>query len=726
MTENLNNDVHQHRPDFSSIDLGQVEHFLKALGKNGSTRYRAFSHKTTPIHKKKVRKLEKDQILQAQREGLGIYYVVNDGGDKKAEITSCIAYFAEFDGLSEDQQWGKVRAAGLPEPSFVIATGGGSLHFYWLLAEPETNTAQWQDDMKRLAAHLDSDPSINDPSRVMRLPGCLYMDGHGHPVAQVQIVHESAERFTREQIIGCLPEREPEPAKQQTAALSQIDVADRNAQRALDQLQIIPPRIPGSNTRDSYLKLFWGLVDILGAEQAVRAMEAHSPRWAEADDLRKIAVDANGSITAGTFFEIAKRDFNISSPGERRSVIAPQVEITKARSLDQLLGAANGNELRRPRADTLTKAVELVLPLRFNLLTQRIENDGEPIDGDFLGTLYLQLAELHQLDINKDRAADAALVVARRNSYHPVRDYLNSGLPQLHPLDWDEIAFKCFGVSDQWSQLLLKRQLIGLVARAINPGCKLDTSLVIQSPKQGIGKSTMWATLGGEWFSDSLGDLRNLKDDILQLHSAWIHEWGEIDVIVGKRESETLKKFLSACKDDVRKPYGRGVETLLRSCGIVGTTNRSDFLKDPTGNRRFPVISVDRVDTDWIADNRDAIWGSALADFKAGSPWHYDNTENAAITKEAQNYSAEDPLRDQIETWWEDSLDAGPIAMPVLIYHLNPDRQRDQEFSRQVSLRLTALGWTKSKKRERGYLPDGKQHDKATFWTAPVKIGTAK
>ena len=52
----------------------------------------------------------------------------------------------------------------------------------------------------------------------------------------------------------------------------------------------------------------------------------------------------------------------------------------------------------------------------------------------------------------------------------------------------------------------------------MKPDCKLDTALVVHSPKQGIGKSTMWAILGGQWFSDSLGDLHNLKDDVLSLH----------------------------------------------------------------------------------------------------------------------------------------------------------------------------------------------------------------
>ena len=389
-------------------------------------------------------------------------------------------------------------------------------------------------------------------------------------------------------------------------------------------------------------------------------------------------------------------------------------------TVDELLGPREKGKLRRPRADQLTKLIDLTLPLKFNQLTQRIENDGEPIDGDFLGTLYIQLAEQFSVEVNKVRAQDAAMLHSRRHAYHPVRDYLAGITTALEPEQWESIAQTVFGLDDPIASLHLRRQLIGLIARAMKPGCKLDTALVIHSPQQGIGKSTMWSILGGPWFSDSLGDLRNLKDDVLQLHSAWIHEWGEIDAVVGKRESETLKKFLSASKDDVRKPYGRGVETLVRSCGIVGTTNRSDFIKDPTGNRRFPVISVDRVDTDWVQQHRDEIWGSALAAFKAGTPWHYDNTENAAITKAAQSYAAEDPLRDQLETWIDDHPDITKAPVARIIFDINRDKLGDQEFSRQVSLRLTAFGWCKTKKRERGFFPDGTKHDKATMWTAPA------
>ena len=78
-------------------------------------------------------------------------------------------------------------------------------------------------------------------------------------------------------------------------------------------------------------------------------------------------------------------------------------------TVDELLGPREKGKLRRPRADQLTKLIDLTLPLKFNQLTQRIENDGEPIDGDFLGTLYIQLAEQFSVEVNKVRAQDAAM-----------------------------------------------------------------------------------------------------------------------------------------------------------------------------------------------------------------------------------------------------------------------------------------------------------------------------
>lgn len=671
-----------------------------------------------------------DQVLRQHRDA-ALGFVVNPGGTQAADITECVALFVEDDsGAAIADQLIAWRAAGLPEPSLSVFTGAKSVHHYWTLAE-RIAPAVFTTMQRRLiavmgAAHPGSefDRSLAKANQVMRVAGSIHpktgrpaeikrATGERHLLAELEAALTAAEeRF------GLLADPQPAPPPPGHSS--------DDSRRAVEMLRHIDPL--QFSSYDDWLKV--GLA-LFNTDQGLLSAWVDwcrpMPTFDEGECLVKwqsFAKPYSGPTRSIASLHQWAKAGGYQEPKQQRSAEPQRHQesappAAEARTIDELLGPVEDGKLRRPRTDLLPKVLALAVPLRFNQLTQRIENDGQPIDGDFLGTLYLQLAERFQIEVAKDRACDAAILQARRSAFHPVRDYLSSGLPTLDPMDWVQIAACCFSTPDPMAQIHLQRQLIGLVARAMNPGCKLDTALVIHSPQQGIGKSTVWSILGGPWFSDSLGDLKNLKDDVLQLHSAWIHEWGEIDAVVGKRESESLKKFLSASKDDVRRPYGRGVETLVRSCGIVGTTNRSDFIKDPTGNRRFPVIAVQQVNTDWIRANRDAIWGSALAAFNAGTPWHYDNAENAQITKEAQNFAAEDPLRDQIETWMDDNPEIRSVAMPVLVHHLNPEKLRDQEFSRQVSLRLTALGWSKSTKRERGYLPNGERHDKATVWTLP-------
>ncbi|QNI53609.1 AAA domain-containing protein [Synechococcus sp. BIOS-E4-1] len=296
-------------------DLNAAKTFLDLLGKNGDARFRAFPHKHTPPEIKRQLRARKingdrssDRVLKAQNDGLGIYLVINRGGDDKASITECIAYFAEFDGTAEADQLQRVNDSGLPEPSIINRTGGGSLHFYWLLDTPIANKALWQSDMKRLAGYLGSDKSVNDPSRVMRLPGSLYMGPDQQPIALVETIHVGDGRYTREDIINALP-ADPTPLLEQP---SPQPASDRTAERALDQLYRIPSRTPGSNTRNAYLRLLWGLAHILGPDRAGAAMAVHSPAWAAEEDLVEKAREANGAITDGTFFEVAKNDFNVT------------------------------------------------------------------------------------------------------------------------------------------------------------------------------------------------------------------------------------------------------------------------------------------------------------------------------------------------------------------------------------------------------------------------------
>ena len=94
---------------------------------------------------------------------------------------------------------------------------------------------------------------------------------------------------------------------------------------------------------------------------------------------------------------------------DRLAILQPKTEEANTSIIQR-------SQLVRPPKDKLLAAMQEVLPLQLNLLTQRIELQGQPIPGDFLGTLHLHLAEEFKLDIGRENAADAAIVVAQRNA----------------------------------------------------------------------------------------------------------------------------------------------------------------------------------------------------------------------------------------------------------------------------------------------------------------------
>jgi hypothetical protein len=102
--------------------------------------------------------------------------------------------------------------------------------------------------------------------------------------------------------------------------------------------------------------------------------------------------------------------------------------------------------------------------------------------------------------------------IARRDSHHPVREYLES-LPA-----WDGMSrigswlIDYCGVEssdsnpNQYAMAVGEKFLISAIARILEPGCKVDHVLVLEG-EQGIGKSTATRILAGEWFTDQLGEM---------------------------------------------------------------------------------------------------------------------------------------------------------------------------------------------------------------------------
>ena len=277
--------------------------------------------------------------------------------------------------------------------------------------------------------------------------------------------------------------------------------------------------------------------------------------------------------------------------------------------------------------------------LRFNELTQKVELDGEPIK---LNRAWLKSVKDFDIDISAEKAIAIVLDIAEERSYSPVRDYLSSVAAISNPIDLDNLAYRYFGTSDPLHAAMLKRTLIAAVARVFQPGCKVDTLTILQGA-QGTMKSTFWRTLTGDtWFTDNLNDA-NEKDEKLKLRRYWLLEFSEFETAYKRKEVEQLKAFLSSQVDSLRPPYGREVEDFPRTSIFVGTTNRQEFLHDPTGERRYWVIPVaQRIPIEQLREERDRIWAAAVQAYRQGERWWLTPEEDALLVEANQGWQASD------------------------------------------------------------------------------------
>jgi predicted P-loop ATPase len=260
-------------------------------------------------------------------------------------------------------------------------------------------------------------------------------------------------------------------------------------------------------------------------------------------------------------------------------------------------------------------------------------------DTDDAGVRQL-IEKKYEIDsITKIRdAVDLAMLEKRR---HPVRDYL-LGLQWDGQKRADMIFIDYLGAADNlYTREVTRKALLGAVARIMEPGCKHDHILVLVGP-QGCRKSTTLAKLGKKWFSDSLYTLTG-KDAYEQLQGYWIIEMGEM-AATRKAELEQIKQFISKQSDNFRAAYARRTQEYPRQCAFFGSTNDDEFLRDPTGGRRFWPVTVgdigrSRADgfTDEIVNQ---VWAEIVVRYKAGEQW-YLSEEAEAQAREVQSAHTE-------------------------------------------------------------------------------------
>lgn len=231
------------------IDRGQADQFLALLGKDpASARLRAFPHRLNP-DSATIRARTGPYDLAAasrwQQDGRGVYLVIGNGGDRDADITSCPAFFIEWDDRPLEWQLEGWREFGLGQPTVTVPTGGKSAHLYWVLTEP-IPPDQWIPIQAALIEVTGADPTNRNPSRVMRLPGAYHLGPDGQATGQTRIHASTGTRYPVEAVqawIVAAATAQQQSVHQQAASRPGIPLGDLAG--AIPQGEL-PPRPPGA------------------------------------------------------------------------------------------------------------------------------------------------------------------------------------------------------------------------------------------------------------------------------------------------------------------------------------------------------------------------------------------------------------------------------------------------------------------------------------------------
>lgn len=303
--------------------------------------------------------------------------------------------------------------------------------------------------------------------------------------------------------------------------------------------------------------------------------------------------------------------------------------------------------------------------LGYDEFSQEVCLDREPLPEERATEVTARLSYDYNLDATTGTVLECMRAAAKRRPFHPVREWLDG-------LRWDgvervrDLLLVGFGADaagdEELVRLLGERFMLSILARAYQPGAKVDTMLVLCG-KQGARKSTGLETLvGPQWFGATKLDLAN-KDSFMQMRGKLLYEIGEMEGIK-KADANVSKHWLSSRIDTYRAPYARRAEDHPRQTVVAGSTNEEEILLDPTGYRRYWPVRVVCVDLDWLRVNRDQLWAEACVLRAAGRPWWFD--ENTDESERLRRMSA--PYQ-QVHPWTE------------VIYAWLKDRKTDEPFS---------------------------------------------
>lgn len=343
----------------------------------------------------------------------------------------------------------------------------------------------------------------------------------------------------------------------------------------------------------------------------------------------------------------------------------------------------------------LTNHADWLGKIRYDEFEEKTKYNGANWEDHNTTDCKTWLSEFYVIEVSTSTIDSIVDAIARSNSYHPVREYLQS-------LTWDGrerlpnwLREICGADDSLYHSEIGRMWLVSAVARVMIPGCQADSALVLISQEQGVGKSTAFHVLGKSWTADSSIDI-GTKDAMQALSGVWIYELAELSSVRSARDVETVKSFITTRCDHYRSPYGHRYADHPRQIAFGGTSNNTKCLHD-NENRRFWPVEVSQIDIERLTNEVDQLWAEAYSRFTNGETWHPETEELKNLIREhGLDHTETDPWHDPIARLVEEyNMSDGITTEHILSTTIRlevKDQTRAHEM--RVSNVMKLLGYT--------------------------------
>lgn len=267
------------------------------------------------------------------------------------------------------------------------------------------------------------------------------------------------------------------------------------------------------------------------------------------------------------------------------------------------------------RGDSKTATVEEIksfldghISLRFNEITSRVEyeipadntdaNRFMPVNDRIVNSLWSQMSTITRVNIqDMYRVIESDYVPV----FNPFKEYLNN-LSKPGEQDYirelaQTVRVKGGEQEQKLWHLYLKKWLVGMVASWISEDVVNNVILVLIG-EQGAYKTTWFNYLLPpplkQYFYTKTNANRMSKDDILTLAQYALVCCEELDTM-RPAELNQLKAAVTMPSIDERAAYAHYHEHRKHIASFCGTGNNTQFLSDPTGNRRWLPFEVESI-----------------------------------------------------------------------------------------------------------------------------------